>query len=154
MAELKVGKKAPVFTLLNQHGEKIKLSDFLGRTVIVYFYPRAMTPGCTTQACGMRDVNDAVEKANAVTLAISPDPVEKLAKFADKYELNFHLLSDEDHKICEKYGVWQLKQFMGKTFMGVVRSTFVVDPQGKVQYLTNKVKTKTHHQDILTVLSV
>ncbi len=145
----KLGNKAPAFTLLNQRGEKVKLSDYKGKKVILFFYPKAMTPGCTTQACGMRDVNSKVESANAVTIAVSPDPVERLVKFTDKYDLNFTLLADEGHKICEKYGVWQLKKFMGKEFMGVVRTTFVIDEEGRISYISGKVKTKTHHEEML-----
>ena len=148
----KVGNKAPAFTLCNQRGEKVKLSDFLGKTVILYFYPKAMTPGCTVQACGIRDISQELEQVNAVTLAVSPDPVARLEKFEQKHDLNFTLLADEDHKICEKYGVWQLKKFMGKEFMGVVRTTFIINEEGRVTYISDKVKTKTHHEDVLALL--
>ena len=149
MAELKIGAKAPNFSLKNQAGETVKLSELAGKTVVLYFYPKALTPGCTTQACGMRDVNEQLLVKNVVTLAVSPDPVEKLAKFSQKHNLNFDLLSDPEHKICEKYGIWQLKKFMGKEYMGVVRTTFIIDPAGKIQFISPKVNTKTHHEDVL-----
>lgn len=152
MIDLKMGSKAPAFTLKNQLDEKIKLSNFLGQKVILYFYPKASTPGCTTQACELRDVSDRLKHENAVVLAVSPDPVSKLAKFADKYDLNFQLLSDEDHSVCEKYGVWRLKKFMGREFMGVVRTTFIIGEDGKILRIMNKVNTKTHHDDVLVQL--
>lgn len=153
MAELKIGSKAPKFSLKNQYGKTIKLSDYAGKKVILYFYPRALTPGCTTQACGMKDVQAELTKKSVVTLAVSPDPVEKLEKFSEKHELNFDLLADPEHAICEKYGVWQLKKFMGKEFMGVVRTTFIIDEEGKIESIDAKVKTKSHHQDVLKKLS-
>lgn len=149
MAELKIGAKAPSFSLKNQAGKTVKSSELAGKTVVLYFYPRALTPGCTTQACGMRDINEQLVAKNVVTLAVSPDPVEKLEKFAQKHDLNFDLLSDPEHKICEKYGIWQLKKFMGKEYMGVVRTTFIIDPAGKIQFISPKVNTKTHHEDVL-----
>ena len=154
MALPKIGNKAPAFTLLNQNNEKIKLSAFAGeKNVVVYFYPKALTPGCTVQACGIRDSQKELEKLNTVVLGISPDPVAKLGKFIEKQNLNFDLLSDEDHQIAEKYGVWGLKKFMGKEFMGILRTTFVIGLDGKLKHIFDKVKTKTHHDDVLAYIS-
>ena len=150
----KIGNKAPAFTLKNQAGEKVKLSDFKGKKVVLYFYPKAMTPGCTTQACGLRDANAEYAKANIVVLGVSPDAPERLQKFEDKHELNFTLLSDEDHAIAEKYGVWGLKKFMGKEFMGILRTTFIIDEDGRLIHIMDKVKTKSHHDDVLAVVGV
>lgn len=153
MALPKVGAKAPAFTLLNQAGEKVRLSSFAGeKNVVVYFYPKAMTPGCTVQACGLRDSKKELEDVDAVVFGISPDPVPRLEKFIEKQELNFDLLSDEDHAIAEKYGVWGLKKFMGREFMGILRTTFIVGKDGKIKHVFDKVKTKTHHDDVLAVL--
>lgn len=149
----KVGAKAPAFTLLNQAGEKVRLSSFVGeKNVVVYFYPKAMTPGCTVQACGLRDSKKELEDVDAVVFGISPDPVPRLEKFIEKQELNFDLLSDEDHAIAEKYGVWGLKKFMGREFMGILRTTFIVGKDGKIKHVFDKVKTKSHHDDVLAVL--
>lgn len=145
----KIGNKAPAFNLANQDNEKIRLSSFVGeKNVVLYFYPKALTPGCTVQACGIRDSKKEFAKLDTVVLGVSPDPVDKLVKFIDKHELNFDLLSDEGHAIAEKYGVWGLKKFMGKEFMGILRTTFIVDKTGKVRHIIDKVKTKTHHDDV------
>lgn len=153
MALPKVGNMAPTWTLVNQNGEKVSLKDFKGKkNVVFYFYPKALTPGCTTQACGLRDVKKELDKLDAVVFGVSPDPVEKLQRFIEKKELNFDLLSDEDKKITEKYGVWGLKKFMGKEFMGVIRSTFIIGKDGRVKHIMDKVKTKTHHDDVIEVL--
>lgn len=149
---LQPGDEAPQFSLLNQTNERIELSDFRGKRVVLYFYPKALTPGCVTQACGMRDIQAELEQNNTVTLAISPDPIAKLAKFTEKHQLNFHLLSDEHREVSEAYGVWQLKKFMGREYMGVVRTTFIISPEGRIEFVTDNVKTKTHHQDVLTWL--
>ena len=149
MAALKVGNAAPAFTLQDQNGKKVSLKDFKGKkNVILYFYPKAMTPGCTVQACGLRDSKKDLGKLSAVALGVSPDPVARLKKFEDKEDLNFVLLSDEDHGIADKYGVWGLKKFMGREFMGIIRSTFIIDKQGKLAHVMDKVKTKTHHDDV------
>jgi peroxiredoxin Q/BCP len=146
----KVGTKAPAFTLLDQRGNNVSLADYLGqKNVVVYFYPKAMTPGCTVQACGIRDSHAEYEAQDAVVLAISPDSVDRLVKFEDKQELNFKLLSDEDHAITDSFGAWGLKKFMGREYMGVLRSTFVIDKKGNIVMVMEKVKTKTHHQDVL-----
>lgn len=146
------GKAAPAFTAVNQHGEQVALKDFKGKKVILYFYPKAMTPGCTTQACGIRDTQAELAERNAVVLGISPDAPHRLVKFIEKYDLNFDLLSDEDHSIADKYGVWALKQFMGKEYEGIHRLTFIIDEQGKLVHIIEKVKTKTHHDDVLAIL--
>ena len=149
----KLGSLAPAFTLTDQNGNDISLKDFRGeKYVVLYFYPKAMTPGCTIQACGLRDSLQSLEQFEAVALGVSPDPVTRLKKFEEKEGLNFTLLSDEDHKLADKYGVWGLKKFMGKEFMGVIRSSFVVNKEGRIAFLMPKVNTKTHHEDVLNVL--
>jgi len=153
MASVKVGNNAPSFTLLDQNGQNVSIKDYKGsKNVVIYFYPKAMTPGCTVQACGLRDSKRRLSKLDAVALGISPDPISRLKKFENKESLNFTLLSDEDHAIADKYGVWGLKKFMGKEFMGVIRSTFVINKKGKVAHIMQKVKTKTHHDDVIEVL--
>lgn len=153
MAFPKIGNMAPAFTLRNQDGEKVSLKDFKGRkNVVLYFYPKAMTPGCTTQACGIRDSRKAYDKLDTVVLGVSPDPVPRLQKFIDKQDLNFTLLSDEDHKVAEKYGAWGLKKFMGREFMGILRSTFIIGKDGRLKHVMEKVNTKTHHDDVLAYI--
>lgn len=152
MSFLNVGDQAPDFALQNQNGDLVRLSDYKGKTVVVYFYPKAMTPGCTTQACGLRDANDAYVARDIVVLGLSPDPHERLKRFEDKYDLNFTLLSDEDHSVAEAYGAWGLKKFMGREFMGILRSTFVIDGDGVISHVMAKVKTKTHHDDVLALV--
>ncbi|MEL7239167.1 MAG: thioredoxin-dependent thiol peroxidase [Planctomycetota bacterium] len=146
------GKKAPAFNLPSSTGEKIKLSDYAGQTVVLYFYPKADTPGCTKQACGFRDSKDAYEKAGIVVLGVSPDPEAKVTKFAEKYDLNFPLLADEDHKICEKYGVWQEKSMYGKTYHGAARTTFVIGEDGKIAHVFAKVKPAGHEEMVLAAI--
>lgn len=153
MAFPKIGTNAPAFSLKNQQGETVSLKDFKGKkNVVLYFYPKAMTPGCTTQACGMRDSKAEFTKLDTVVLGVSPDPVARLEKFREKENLNFDLLSDEDHKIADKYGVWGLKKFMGREYMGINRVSFVIDKQGKLRHVMEKVKTKTHNDDILAIV--
>lgn len=153
MAHPKIGNMAPAFTLQKQDGSKVSLKDFRGeKNVVVYFYPKAMTPGCTTQACGIRDTKKELDKLDTVVLGISPDEYPRLQRFIDKQDLNFDLLSDEDHAIAEKYGVWDLKKFMGKEFMGIIRTTFIVGKDGRLKAIMDKFKTKSHHDDLIAEL--
>ena len=153
MTHPKIGNLAPAFSLLDQNGDKVSLKDFRGKhNVLVYFYPKAMTPGCTVQACSLRDEKAELKKLDTIVLAISPDPVARLKKFAERDSLNFTLLADEDHAIAEKYGVWDLKKFMGREFMGIVRTSFLINKEGRLAHIMDKVKTKTHHDDVLTIL--
>ena len=147
---LKPGTKAPAFTLLDQNGQKVKLSEHAGHKVLVYFYPKADTPGCTTQSCALRDI--AGEIGDAAIIGISPDQPERLAKFDTKYSLGFTLLSDADHKIAEKYGVWGEKKNYGKTYMGIVRSAFLVDEAGKLQEVWYKISPKDTPTKLLKAL--
>jgi peroxiredoxin Q/BCP len=142
MTTLAPGNRAPAFTLTDQHGKKVKLSDFKGRPVVVYFYPKADTPGCTAQSCALRDAEPDLKKLKAVVLGISPDKPEKQLKFDEKYGLGFELLADEDHAVAEKFGVWGEKSLYGRKFMGIVRSAFVIDAQGKVAAAFYKVSPK------------
>jgi peroxiredoxin Q/BCP len=146
------GATAPDFTLPDQDGNDVSLADFRGRPVVVYFYPKADTPGCTTQACGVRDHLPAYEATGAVVLGISPDPVKAVKKFHDGQNLNFSLLADADHAVCEAYGVWAEKSMYGRTYMGALRSTFVIDPEGKVATVIEKVSPKTHDEVVLKAL--
>jgi len=145
-----VGKLAPKFTLKNQKGKSIALKDFAGKkNVVVYFYPKAMTPGCTVQACAIRDSKKKFSALKTVVLGISPDEVDRLEKFETKQDLNFDLLSDPEHKIADKYGVWGEKKFMGKVYDGIHRMTFIIGKDGKIKHVMKKVKTKTHDQDVM-----
>lgn len=153
MAFPKVGNQAPAFTLLDQDGRKVSLKDFRGKkNVVLYFYPKAMTPGCTVQACGIRDSKKELAKLDTVVLGVSPDPVARLGKFIEKQDLNFTLLSDEDHAVTEKYGAWGLKKFMGREFMGVLRTTFIIGKDGRLKYVMDKVNTKSHHDDVIALI--
>ena len=154
MAFPDVGKVAPAFTLLDQDGTRVSLKEFKGnKNVVLYFYPKAMTPGCTVQACGIRDSKKALAKMDTVGLGVSPDPLAKLGRFIEKQDLNFTLLSDEDHAITEKYGAWDLKKFMGREFMGVLRTTFIIGKDGRIKHVMSKVKTKSHHDDVIAVIT-
>jgi peroxiredoxin Q/BCP len=146
------GQEAPDFALPDQDGRAVKLSDFRGESVVVYFYPKAATPGCTTQACGVRDRRADYEKANAVVLGISPDPVAKVKKFHEKEGLNFALLADEGHHVADAYGVWVEKSMYGKTYLGNERTTFVIDSDGKVARVLRKVKPGEHDKLVLAAL--
>lgn len=149
----KVGNLAPVFTLRNQDDEAISLKQFRdNKNVVLYFYPKAMTPGCTTQACGLRDVRAQYEALDTVVLGVSPDPVERLARFRDKHDLNFDLLADPDHAVAEKYDVWGLKKFMGREFMGIIRTTFIIGKDGRLLHILDKFKTKDHHDNVVALL--
>ena len=153
MAFPKIANIAPAFTLKNQHGESVSLKSFRERhNVVLYFYPKAMTPGCTAQACGLRDSRAALEALDTVVLGVSPDPAARLGKFVDKEQLNFTLLSDEDHAVAEKYGAWGLKKFMGREFMGILRSSFIIGKDGRLKHVIDKVKTKTHHDDVIALI--
>jgi peroxiredoxin Q/BCP len=153
MSHTKIGNKAPAFILTNQKGEKVALKDFSGKkNVVLYFYPRASTPGCTVQACGIRDTQKELDARDTIVLGVSPDPEAKLQKFIDKQNLNFDLLSDENHAIAEKYGVWALKKFMGKEFMGIVRTTFIINKEGRLVHIMDKFKTSNHHDVLLECL--
>lgn len=150
MAFPKIGNMAPAFNLFNQAGEKVALKDFKGKKhVVLYFYPRASTPGCTVQACGLRDTKKELAKLGAVSIGISPDPIKKLDKFTEKQSLNFDLLSDEDHAIADKYGAWGPKKFMGKAFDGILRTTFIIGKDGRLKHIIDKVKTKSHHDQVI-----
>jgi peroxiredoxin Q/BCP len=149
----KIGNLAPAFSLHKQDGSKVSLKDFRDqKNVVLYFYPKAMTPGCTTQACGIRDSAAELEALDTVVLGVSPDPFPRLAKFIEKQDLNFDLLSDEDHAIAEAYGVWGLKKFMGREFMGILRTTFIIGKDGRLKDVMNKFKTKSHHEDLVARL--
>jgi len=149
--EIKEGNKAPDFTALDQNGTKVKLSSFKGKkNVILYFYPKDMTPGCTTQACDFRDHKKKFK--TAAILGVSIDSQEKHQKFIEKYNLPFTLLADTDKKVVEKYGVWQKKKLYGKTFMGIVRTTFLIDKSGTVRKIFPKVKVKNHIEEVLAEL--
>ena len=152
-SSLKVGDIAPEFTLEDQNGKMVSLKDFRGKNVVVYFYPKAMTPGCTVQACSFRDSQSKLNDANIVVLGISADPVKKLKQFETKDKLNFTLLSDPDHKLIEAYGSWGMKKFMGREYMGILRQSFLIDQSGKIIHIMNKVDTKTHHDDVLKVFT-
>jgi peroxiredoxin Q/BCP len=146
------GKPAPDFELPTDSGETIKLSDLRGKPVVLYFYPKDDTPGCTTQACGIRDAYGEFERAGAVVLGVSPDSEKSHGKFRDKYELPFALLADTDHSVSEQYGVWGEKSFAGKKYMGVNRSTFVIDADGNVKRVMHNVKPANHADDVLEAL--
>jgi peroxiredoxin Q/BCP len=147
------GDPAPDFELPNQDGEPVRLSDLRGKRTVLYFYPKADTPGCTTQACGIRDRVEDYDAAGAVVLGVSPDPVKAVKKFHDKQGLNFTLLADEDHAVAEQYGVWVEKSMYGKTYMGNERTTFVIGEDGKVAEVLRKVKPKEHDGLVLGALS-
>ena len=146
MNTLAVGDKAPAFTLPDQDSQPVSLSDFAGKKVLVYFYPKAMTPGCTVQAQNLRDSKSALDEKNVVVLGVSPDPVKRLPKFIEKEGLNFTLLSDEDHAVADAFGVWGPKKFMGKEYDGIHRLSFLIDENGTVEHVFDKFKTKDHHQ--------
>lgn len=152
MALPKIGNKAPAFTLEDQHGKKHSLGDYKGKIVVLYFYPKAMTPGCTVQAQGIRDSEKALKKLGVEVLGVSIDAPKRLAKFEERDKLNFTLLSDEDHAVADKYGVWGLKKFMGKEYMGINRITFIIDKDGKLKHIMEKVNTKSHHEDVLAYI--
>ena len=153
MAFPRIGNLAPMFSLPDQRGEMVSLKDFRDRKVVVlYFYPKAMTPGCTVQACGLRDSTAEYRELDAVVLGVSPDPVARLAKFAERDRLDFVLLSDADHAVAERYGAWGPKKFMGREFTGILRTTFIIGRDGRLRQVFDKVKTASHHRDVLAWL--
>ncbi|MDO6679932.1 MULTISPECIES: thioredoxin-dependent thiol peroxidase [unclassified Shewanella] len=153
MNTLTLGDLAPQFTLQNQFDQSVSLTEALKTgPVLVYFYPKASTPGCTVQAQGLRDSKDQLANHNVTVLGLSPDPVAKLLKFNDKQELNFALLSDEDHAVADAFGVWGEKQFMGKIYDGIHRLSFLIGQDGKIVHVFDKFKTKNHHEVVLSVL--
>ncbi|ELV8623437.1 bacterioferritin comigratory protein [Vibrio cidicii] len=153
MNTLTAGMPAPAFSLLDQNGNTVSLADFKGKKVLFYFYPKAMTPGCTVQAQGLRDVKAELDAHNVVVLGVSTDPVKRLGKFIERDNLNFTLLSDEDHQVAEQFGVWGLKKFMGKTYDGLHRISFLINEQGIIEQVFDKFKTKDHHEVVLNYLN-
>jgi len=148
-----IGKAAPAFNLPDHNGNNHALKDCKGDIVLVYFYPKALTPGCTVQACGLRDSSKQLKKLGVKVFGISTDPQKLLLKFVDKEKLDFPLLSDEDHAVAEKYGVWGPKKFMGRDYIGLHRMSFIIDRAGKLRHIIEKVNTKTHHADVLAWIS-
>jgi peroxiredoxin Q/BCP len=150
---LQQGDQAPDFELSDQNGDRVKLSDLRGQSVVLYFYPRADTPGCTIQACGVRDRGAEYREAGARVLGVSPDPVSDVKGFADKFDLDFTLLADADHAVAEAYGAWGERSMYGKKYMGVQRATFLIDPEGKIARVFPKVSPKTHDDVVLGALA-
>jgi thioredoxin-dependent peroxiredoxin len=150
---IETGQPAPDFELPDQDGNPVRLSDLRGRRVVLYFYPKADTPGCTTQACGIRDHRADYEAAGATVLGVSPDPVKAVEKFHDKQTLGFTLLADEDHAVAEQYGVWVEKSMYGRTYWGNARATFLIDEEGVVRHVIPKASPKTHDDEVLAALS-
>ncbi|MCH1931823.1 thioredoxin-dependent thiol peroxidase [Shewanella sp. A25] len=154
MNTLTAGCKAPLFSLLDQNGNRVSLADCLkSGPVLVYFYPKASTPGCTVQACGLRDSKAQLDSHQVTVLGISPDPIAKLAKFAEKQALNFTLLSDEDHSVADAFGVWGEKKFMGKIYNGIHRLSFLINTDGTIVHVFDKFKTKDHHEVVLAQIA-
>jgi peroxiredoxin Q/BCP len=146
------GKKAPAFSLKNHDGKTVKLADFAGKYVVLYFYPKDDTPGCTAEACEFRDGHEKLKKAGAVVLGVSPDSEARHAKFREKYSLPFDLLADVDHAVAEKYGAWGEKSLYGRKYQGIIRSTFLIGPDGKVKKVWPRVKVKGHADEVLAAL--
>lgn len=153
MNPLKIGEKAPHFCLKNQDEQQVCLTDFSQKKVLVYFYPKALTPSCTTQACSLRDSKSELEQLGVVVLGISPDLPNKLNQFMQKKGLNFTLLSDPDHQVAEQFGVWGEKKFMGKTYDGIHRISFLIDEKGNIEQVFDKFKTSEHHSIVLNYLT-
>lgn len=150
---MKPGQKAPDFTVKDESGKTVKLSDFKGRKVVLYFYPKDDTPGCTKEACNFRDGMDALRKQGAAVLGVSADSVESHKKFKEKFDLNFPLLADTDRKIIEDYGVWKEKSMYGRTYMGIERTTFIIGKDGKITHVFPKVKVGEHFDEVMQALS-
>ncbi|WP_186809475.1 thioredoxin-dependent thiol peroxidase [Aliivibrio fischeri] len=153
MTPLAAGSTAPNVSLLDQNGESVSISDFKGKKVLFYFYPKAMTPGCTVQAQGLRDIKSELEAHNVVTLGVSIDAVKRLGKFIERDNLNFTLLSDEDHAAADTFGVWGEKKFMGKVYDGLHRISFLINEEGVIEHVFTKFKTKDHHEVVLDYLN-
>ena len=153
MTPLSAGTPAPNFSLHNQDDQAVTLDQFKGKKVLLYFYPKAMTPGCTVQACGLRDSKAELDEKNVVVLGVSIDPVKRLPKFIERDNLNFTLLSDEDHAVADAFGVWGEKKFMGKVYDGLHRISFLIDENGVIEHVFDKFKTKEHHQEVLNYLN-
>ncbi|CAH8184613.1 thiol peroxidase [Vibrio aestuarianus] len=153
MKTLTAGTPAPAFSLLDQDKNTVSLADFSGKKVLFYFYPKAMTPGCTVQAQGLRDVKLELDAHNVVVLGVSIDPVKRLGKFIERDNLNFTLLSDEDHAVAEQFGVWGEKKFIGKVYDGLHRISFLINEQGTIEHVFDKFKTKDHHEVVLAYLN-
>lgn len=151
-AALKEGDRAPAFSLESDSGEKVSLKDFKGKTVVLYFYPKDMTPGCTQEACDFRDEYNALKKAGAIVLGVSKDPVSSHQKFKDKHSLPFSLLADVEGKVCEAYEVWKEKSLYGRKYMGIERATFIIGPDGKLVKIFQKVKVKGHVESVLAII--
>ncbi|KJL04855.1 MULTISPECIES: thioredoxin-dependent thiol peroxidase [Priestia] len=147
-----VGEKAPDFVLMSTNGEQVSLASMKGKNVVLYFYPKDMTPGCTTEACDFRDQHENFEELDAVILGVSPDPIDKHHKFIDKHGLPFLLLVDEDHSVAEEYGVWKLKKNFGKEYMGIERSTFIINKEGTLVKEYRKVRVKGHVEEALSFI--
>jgi len=152
--ELKEGSKAPQFKMPSSSGEDVSLKDFLGKKVVLYFYPKDMTPGCTTEAQNFRDLHKEFKKSGIVVLGVSPDPVSRHLKFIEKENIPFELLSDEDHEVSKKFGVWKEKSMYGRKYMGIERSTFIIDEEGKLQKIYRKVSVTGHADDALKSCSI
>ena len=150
---LKTGDKAPKINSIDQNGEEITLDQFKGKKIVLYFYPKDMTPGCTVQSCNLRDNYQMLLDKGYVVLGCSADSPEKHIKFIEKYDLPFPLISDESKEVLNAFGVWGPKKFMGKEYMGILRTTFIVDKQGRLAHVMDKVKTKSHHDDVLALLA-
>jgi peroxiredoxin Q/BCP len=150
---LKIGDKAPDFKLKTDEGKEVSLKDLKGKRVVLYFYPKASTPGCTIEACEFRDLRPKFDKQDVVVVGVSADPEKALATFKTKQKLNFPLLSDPDHKMIESYGVWRMKKFMGRSYKGIVRSTFLIGPDGKIEQIWDGVKVKGHAAETLAAAS-
>lgn len=149
---LKVGDKAPKISGMDQHGKAVSLKEYQGRKVVLYFYPKDDTPGCTAQACSLRDDHSALRKAGYEVIGVSPDKEAKHLKFADKYDLPFRLLADPERKVIEAYGVWGRKKFMGREYDGVLRTTFIIDGSGTIEQVIDKVRTKDHAAQVLEMV--
>jgi len=149
---MKVNDKAPAFSLLDQDGNKISLKDFAGKTVVLFFYPKADTPGCTIEACGFRDTYKKIQATGTVILGVSADEPAKQKKFEEKFKLPYPLLADTDKKVCESYGVIQEKSMYGKKYMGIARMTFIIGPTGRIQHIYEKVKPEGHADEVLAYL--